>query len=177
MELLGLFGVAELPLLISISHSLANACIYVRLVFGMGGRNSTAGKPVPLYTDIIMTDVDKSTLLIREGVLNRHLYFTAITVMLYVNRGTRLKRRRLVPHHSSGEMMLPFRQCGTAERKVPVPLSAFYSDVSLMAYICLFQYITLMQGSNYTGGTHPSLGHLGRVPDMIKLLLHCNSLH
>ena len=52
----------------------------------MGGKNSTAGEPAPLYTDIIMTDVDKSTLLTREGVVNRHLYFTAITVMLYVKR-------------------------------------------------------------------------------------------
>ena len=77
---------ASVAAAISLSHLLVNAYIYVRFAFNMGGKNSTAGEPAPLYTDIIMTDVDKSTLLTREGVVNRHLYFTAITVMLYVKR-------------------------------------------------------------------------------------------
>ena len=52
-----------------------------------------------------------------------------------ISRGARLKRRRVFSHHSSAEMMLPFRQCGIAERKMPVPLSVFHSSVSLLAYL------------------------------------------
>ena len=84
-----------------LSHSSTNTCIYARLMFNIGVRKSTAGEPVPICTNIIMLDVDKSALLTREGVLNRQLCFTSTAVLLHL--------KRCQVEEEAGILLTPFR--------------------------------------------------------------------
>ena len=69
-----------------LSHLLANTCIYVRLTFDLGARESTASDPAPLCTNIIVMDMDNTALLTRDGMLDCQLFTTSIAVPLHVKR-------------------------------------------------------------------------------------------
>ena len=177
LELLGLWGVAELPLLLSLSFVNQYLYLCTAHVQHWSEKEHSWGASANMY---------------------QHYHAGCGQVCPAYKRRRSQPSTLLYIHHSAiaSQEVPGWRGGGYSPHTIPLHRGcchvgsvewqkgicqshwAFFIATFLcwLTSVSTFQGITLIQGSSFLG-THLSLGHLSHVPDMIKLCLYHESIH